>query len=179
MRSGRWSAMCSNTRLPSGSRKRCGGEPGPHDRGAKDRAWYPGGGVLPSAGSVAGMVSQVAQGRSVATAETTGGALASNSTAADRPALGPRSWRRRDQPVAHPCSMVTMLRNARSIRPTDRVVARPRHHPAVKERAVQELRQRHRGHHVHLVHVGEGGHLHLRDDHAVDHVRVGHACERV
>jgi hypothetical protein len=37
----------------------------------------------------------------------------------------------------------------------------------------QKLRQRHRGHHVHLVHLGDGGHLHARVlNYAVDHCRV-------
>ena len=57
--------MCSSARPPSGSRKRCGGEPGRADRCAEGRARCcgGGGGVVSGAGRVAGMVFQVAQGR--------------------------------------------------------------------------------------------------------------------
>ena len=42
--------MCSNARRPSGSRKRCGGEPGRADRRPEGRARYPTCGVVPGVG---------------------------------------------------------------------------------------------------------------------------------
>lgn len=50
------SAMCSNARLPSGSRNRCGGEPGRADRRPEGPVWHPGRGVVPGAGGGYGSV---------------------------------------------------------------------------------------------------------------------------
>ena len=56
MRSWRWSVMSSSARSPSGSRKRCGGEPGRPDRGPEGSARHPARDRLPGAGGVTGLV---------------------------------------------------------------------------------------------------------------------------